>query len=94
MTGRQKVTRGDVLTAARRGGWAHDGATYDAGDLVRDLFTSENGIVRVVWIRTPWTSEGRYAGAIYSDRQTRHDRNVWKLSGAGGLIELLRGSNA
>lgn len=84
-----KVTRGDVLSAARRGGWTHDVAVFDGGDIVRDLFSNDAGVVRAVWIRTPWTSEGRFAGSVFSNKRDRSDRNVWKLSGVGGLINLL-----
>ena len=42
-----------------------------------------------MWLRTPW-SEGRYAGAIFSEKATHKERNVWKVGTKDGLIELLK----
>ena len=80
--------RQDVLRAAIRAGWEYESATYDGGDLVRDIFTSHLGVVRVVWLRTPW-SEGRFAGAIFSERLSHKERNMWSVSGNNSLIALL-----
>lgn len=53
------------------------------------MFTSEAGVVRAVWLRTPWSDSGRWTGALFSEKATKGDRNVWKVSGKGGLLELL-----
>lgn len=88
----QHDQRINVLAAAKKGGWQHDQGVFDDSNIIRDLFTGSLGQVRVVWIRTPWSVSGRYAGALFSDPKTKSERNVWKVSGAGGLLELLGGS--
>lgn len=83
----------NVLRAAKKGGWSHDQGVFDDSNIIRDLFTGDRGQVRVVWIRTPWSLSGRYAGALFSDAAEKKDRNVWKVTGSGGLLELLGGSS-
>jgi hypothetical protein len=85
-----RVQRLDVLGAANKAGWQHDTAVFDNGDIVRDLFTGDAGVIRCVWIRTPWSSDGRWAGAVFSDARTRTDHNLWTLAARRGLLELLR----
>ena len=67
----------------------HDALIVDDSNLIRDLLTSEVEIVRTVWIRMPWSSQGRWAGAVYSDLQTNSDRNIWTLDGKNSLLEVL-----
>lgn len=81
--------RFEVLGAAKRGGWDLDHQSFDGGNILRDTFTGIPGVVRVVWLRTPWTDTGRFAGAVFSDRMRRTDRNVWSLRGNNGLIPML-----
>lgn len=81
--------RMNVLGRAHTHGWVHDMATYDDGNIIRDQFSSELGVIRAVWLRTPWSDSGRWAGSVFSDKVTKQDRNVWKVSGKGGLLELL-----
>ncbi len=81
--------RSNVLGQALTHGWQHDMGEFDGGSIIRDTFTSELGEIRVVWLRTPWSDSGRYAGALYSERATRKDRNVWKVTQRDGLLELL-----
>lgn len=81
--------RMDVLEAGLRGGWVHETGQYDGGNILADTFSSDVGIVRVVWLRTPWKDSGRFAGAIFSERSTRKDHNVWSLRGKKGLVPLL-----
>ena len=69
--------------------WNHEMGEFDEGNIIRDTFSSDLGEIRVVWLRTPWSDSGRFAGAIYSERATRTERNVWKISKTGGLLELL-----
>jgi len=88
----QRDQRLNVLAAGKQGGWTHDQGLFDGNDLIRDLFTGERGQVRVIWVRTPWSDSGRYAGAIFYDAREGKERNVWKVSGAGGLLEVLRGT--
>jgi hypothetical protein len=83
--------RVNVLDAGRKGGWAHEPGHFDNNDLIRDLFTSDRGQVRVVWIRTPWSDSGRYAGAIFYDASQKQERNVWKVTGTDGLLDVLLG---
>lgn len=85
----KRDNRFEVLGAARRGGWALDHQSFDGGNILRDTFTGIPGVVRVVWLRTPWTDSGRFAGAVFSDRVRQVDRNVWSLRGKSGLIEML-----
>jgi len=79
----------NVLKTARNAGWKTDSAVFDDGNIIRDIFTSELGSLRAVWLRTPWSLSGRWAGSIFSDRRTGQDRNVWKVTGTGGVLELL-----
>jgi hypothetical protein len=94
MVTRKTPHRTDVLDAAHRHGWSHEALVADESNLIRDLFTSEIGIVRTVWIRTPWSSEGRWAGAVFSDRRARADKNVWTLAGKNSLLELLASASS
>jgi hypothetical protein len=87
----QHGRRLDVLAAASKGAWALVHAAYDSGNILVDTFTSHHGIVRVVWLRTPWSDTGRFAGALFSDPAAKKDRNVWKVSGHDGLLALLAG---
>ena len=86
----QRDNRMEVLTAARAGGWRHQHQSFDGGSLVVDTFTGLAGLVKVVWLRTPWKDSGRFAGAIFSDRMTRTDRNLWTLRGKNSLIARLQ----
>ena len=82
MAAPEKDRRVDVLTSAGRHGWEH--TTEKCGtdnEVVVDYFKSKIGEIRVVWIRTPWTSSGRYGGAIFSDFKNKRDLNLWKVSG-------------
>jgi hypothetical protein len=88
----QRDQRSNVLKAGSKGGWTHDQGLFDGNDLIRDLFESERGQVRAIWVRTPWSDSGRYAGAIFYDAQAGKERNLWKVTGAGGLLDLLAGS--
>lgn len=88
----QHDQRLNVLAAGDKGGWKRDSGVFDESNIVRDTFTGPLGQVRVVWIRTPWSLSGRFAGALFSDPKTKADRNVWKVTGTGGLIELLGGT--
>jgi hypothetical protein len=81
--------RMNVLGRANNHGWTHKMAVYDDGNIIRDEFTSPLGVVRVVWLRTPWSDEGRWTGSLFSDKAAGKDRNVWKVSGSGGLLDLL-----
>lgn len=81
--------RMNVLGRANAHGWTHSMAIYDEGNIIRDEFTSELGVVRAVWLRTPWSDSGRWTGSVFSEKATKKDRNVWKVSGKGGLLELL-----
>lgn len=81
--------RMNVLGRANAHGWKHDMAIYDDGNIIRDEFTSELGVIRAVWLRTPWSDSGRWTGSVFSERATRKDRNVWKVSGKDGLLDLL-----
>ena len=83
-----------VLEAAKRGGWEIRSEQFDGGDILRDVFIGDRGVIRVVWLRTPWSDDGRYAGAILSDKRSGTDRNVWKVSGSDGLIALLQAGAA
>ncbi len=94
MTTAPHAQRMNVLGKALAHGWTHDMAVYDGGDIVRDRFTSPLGIIRVVWLRTPWSLEGRWTGSIFSDQAAKKDRNVWKVTGQGGLLELLSSAPA
>lgn len=85
----KRDNRFEVLGAARRGGWTLDHQSFDGGNILRDTFTGTPGVVRVVWLRTPWTDSGRFAGAVLSERVRQVDRNVWTLRGKSGLIEML-----
>ena len=76
-------------TPRMKAGWQHDPATFDGGNIIRDTFTGALGTIRIVWLRTPWSDTGRYAGAIFSEKATHKDRNVWKVTGTDGLLELL-----
>lgn len=85
----KRDNRMEVLAAAKRGEWTLDSGSFDSGNILRDTFTGIPGVVRVVWLRTPWTDSGRFAGAVFSDRERRIDRNVWSLRGVNGLIPML-----
>ena len=39
------------------------------------------GDVRAVWIVTPWSEGGRYAGAVFSDERDGKTLNVWRIEG-------------
>jgi hypothetical protein len=53
-----------VISAGLRSGWDHEHQPFDSGNILVDTFTNEHGVVRVVWLRTPWTDAGRFAGSI------------------------------
>src|SRR5687767_10157321 len=82
----KRDNRMEVLEAGRRGGWSHEMGSFDSGNIIVDAFTNEVGIVRVVWLRTPWKDSGKFAGAIFSERAARSDHNVWSLRGNRGLV--------
>jgi hypothetical protein len=82
--------RGDVLAAAKSGGWDHHQGLYDDTNVIVDTFTGDRGVIRVVWMRTPWSDTGRYSGASFSDRSTHTDRNIWSVDGRNSLLALLR----
>lgn len=69
----KRDNRMEVLEAGRGGGWSHEMGRFDEGNIIVDAFTSDSGVVRVVWLRTPWTDSGRFAGAIFSDPTARSD---------------------
>ncbi len=72
----ERDRRLDVLTTASRHGWEHSSEKCGAeNEVVVDYFKSKRGEIRVVWIRTPWTSGGRYGGGIFSDFSERRDLN-------------------
>jgi len=85
----KRDNRGEVLAAAKHGGWAHKEEPFDSGNILRDTFSGIPGIVSVVWIRTPWKESGRFAGAVFSDRIEQRDRNLWSIRGKNSLIERL-----
>lgn len=80
--------RSAVLNAAASHGWEHDMGVFDDANIVRDTFTGELGIVRVVWLRTPWSSS-RFTGGLYSEKATKKDRNLWSITARGGVLEAL-----
>jgi hypothetical protein len=87
--------RTDVLEAARRYGWEMEHKYMGEGnDVVLDVFTRDVGQIRCVWIRTPWTSGGRYAGAIFSSKTDKKDINLWRIEGndKSSLLHTLRQS--
>jgi hypothetical protein len=74
--------RVDVLNAAHRHGWRVENDTAgEANDVVLDIFSHDIGTVRCVWVRTPWSPGGRYAGAIFSSIKDKNDVNLWKVGG-------------
>lgn len=81
--------RSNVIGRALAHGWIHDMAQYDDGNIIRDAFTHDIGIIRVVWLRTPWSDSGRWTGSVFSEKATKKDRDVWKVTGKDGLLELL-----
>ena len=89
MPAANQAQRPNVLIAAKRSGWQHDPGYFDDSNIIRDAFTNELGTIRAIWLRTPWSDTGRWAGAIFSNARDKTDRNVWKISGTGGLLELL-----
>jgi hypothetical protein len=81
--------RSNVIKVALLHGWQHDYETFDDGNIIRDLFTSDLGQVRAVWLRTPWSDAGRWTGSIFSEKATHTERNVWKVTTDNGLLALL-----
>jgi hypothetical protein len=81
--------RPTVLSTAKKCGWSHEHEVFDHGYIVRDVFRSELGEIRAVWLKTPW-SDSLWTGAIFSDKKKHEDRNVWKVSAQGGLLDLLK----
>ena len=82
--------RMDVLNKAHLHDWEVQSDVFDNGNILRDVFTSELGIVRVVWLRTPWSDSGRYSGALFSEAKTNQDRNIWNVEGSkNSLLGLL-----
>jgi hypothetical protein len=79
--------RDEIPRIAAATGWAHEDARLDGGKIIRDLFSSDVGQVRAVWVVTEWTSTGRFAGAVFSDRRQSKDRNAWSLRGARNSLE-------
>ena len=72
----------DVITAAQRHGWESENHHYGTdSEILLDLFRNPRAEIRCVWIRTPWSDSGRYAGAIFSDRQDKIEWNLWKVEG-------------
>lgn len=47
--------RPDVLDWAREYGWTHESATYDDGQIIRDLFSKNDLVLRAVWLHTPYS---------------------------------------
>lgn len=80
-----------VLGAAGAAGWSRSLDQFDGGQILRDFFAGPRGEIRVVWLRTPWSDSGRFAGAVFSDATTKKDRNAWSVSGKRGLLEFLAG---
>ncbi|MGN6606005.1 MAG: hypothetical protein ACTHMS_03200 [Jatrophihabitans sp.] len=81
--------RSNVIGRALAHGWTHEMAVYDGGNIIRDVFTHDVGIIWAVWLRTPWSDSGRWTGSVFSERATKNDRNVWAVSGKNGILELL-----
>ena len=79
--------RDDIIHTATRTGWTHDELSADDGAIIRDLFTSDIGQIRAVWLVTEWTPTGRFGGAVFSDRREHKDRNVWSLQGERNSLE-------
>jgi hypothetical protein len=89
----QHDRRLDILAAARSNGWtAKHESVGDTNDVLFDTFTSDLGVIRCVWVRTPWSSGGRYAGAIFSSVKEKKDINLWKVGdrGPNSLMHTLR----
>ena len=89
----QHDRRMDVLSAARQHGWeTKNEYAGEMNDVVLDTFTNDIGEIRCVWIRTPWTSGGRYAGAIFSSAKDKKDVNLYKVEGddKSSLLHTLR----
>lgn len=81
--------RSNVIGHALAHRWEHEMALYDDGNIVRDVFTRDIGIIRVVWLRTPWSDSGRWTGSVFSEKAAKQDHSVSTVSGKGGLLELL-----
>lgn len=79
--------RDDILRIALSAGWTHAEAVLDGGTIVRDLFTSDIGEMRALWLVTEWTPAGRFSGAVFYDRRVGRERNAWSLKGARNSVE-------
>ena len=82
----QHDRRPDVLDAARAAGWASDSDSTRHGG-ISDQFTKAGRTVTCHWVKTPW-SDARWAGAVVSGPDG--PRQVWKVSGDGGVLAVLK----
>lgn len=79
--------RAEILRTARSTGWTHAEEVFDSGTIIRDQLTSAAGEIRALWLVTEWTPEGRYAGAVFTDRREARERNAWSLHGERNSVE-------
>jgi hypothetical protein len=47
--------RPDVLEWAEQHGWVNDSQVFDDGQIIRDLFSKNDMVVRAVWLHTPYS---------------------------------------
>ncbi|HEX6239168.1 MAG TPA: hypothetical protein VFZ68_18360 [Acidimicrobiales bacterium] len=76
-----------MLDIAQSTGWTHAEAVFDGGTIICDLFASEVGEIRALWLATEWTPSGRFSGAVFFDRREGRERNAWSLGGARNSLE-------
>ena len=72
--------RPDALDWAKENGWAHDAATFDEGQIIRDTFTREGLTLRAVWLSTPFSDAMWARGLLLTGQRAV---TVPRVSGKG-----------
>jgi hypothetical protein len=78
--------RPDVIKWAATHGWSHDEATFDEGQIVRDVFTKEGMELRAIWLSTPF-SDAMWARGLLL-RPKRPPLTVPRVTSSGARASL------
>src|SRR3954452_20848421 len=60
--------RPDALEWAKANGWTHESATFDGGQIIRDIFSRGALSLRAVWLSTPF-SDAMWARGLVTTGQ-------------------------